>query len=81
MNSVHNRLYHPIIYSIERGPAVDLGGGTQRRSDRRPRSVTIVLAPEPEAARDPNIIEELSGSAEPIGFATPRRAQNTRLLP
>jgi hypothetical protein len=50
MNSVHNRLYHPIIYSIERGPAVDLGGGAQRRSDRRPKSVTIVLAPEPEAA-------------------------------
>jgi hypothetical protein len=46
MNSVHNRLYYPIIYSVERGPAVDLGGGAQRRSDRRPRSVTIVLAPE-----------------------------------
>jgi hypothetical protein len=53
MNSVHNRLYHPIIYSIERGPAVELSGGARRRSDRHPRSVTIVLAPEFEAARDP----------------------------
>jgi hypothetical protein len=52
MNSVHNRLYHPIIYSVERGPAVELSGAAQRRSDRRPRSVTIVLAPEPEAAHD-----------------------------
>jgi hypothetical protein len=52
MNSVHNRLYHPIIYSVERGPAVELSGSAQRRSDRRPRSVTIVLAPEPEAAHD-----------------------------
>ncbi len=52
MNSVHNRLYHPIIYSIERGPEVELSGGAQRRSDRRPKSVTIVLAPEPEAAHD-----------------------------
>jgi hypothetical protein len=51
MNSVHNRLYHPIIYSIERDPAVDRSGGARQGSARRPRSVTIVLAPESQAAR------------------------------
>ena len=50
MNSVHDRLYRPIIYSIERGPAVDWSGGARRQSDRRPRSVIIVLAPEPKGA-------------------------------
>jgi hypothetical protein len=51
MNSVHNRLYHPIMYSIERDSAVDGSGGARLGSERRPRSVTIVLAPETEAAR------------------------------
>ena len=51
MNSVHNRLYHPIIYSIERDTVIDVSGGARPGSGRRPRSVTIVLAPEAEAAR------------------------------
>ncbi len=50
MNSVHDRLYRPIIYSIERGPASEWNGGPGRQSDRRPKSVIIVLAPEPKAA-------------------------------
>jgi len=54
MNSVSNRLYHPIIYSIERDPPVDPSGGARGALDRRPRSVIIVLAPEAEIARDPH---------------------------
>lgn len=50
MNAAHDRLYRPIIYSIERGPAAEWGENTGRHLDRRPRSVIIVLAPEPNAA-------------------------------
>lgn len=50
---VGDRLYHPILYSIERGPAVGPGSSDAVATDRRPRSVTIVLAPEPEDPREP----------------------------
>jgi hypothetical protein len=50
MNAVHDRHYRPIIYSIERGPAVDWSAGAGQQSNRRPRSVIIALAPEPKAA-------------------------------
>jgi hypothetical protein len=52
MSRVGDRLYHPIIYSIERGPVAGRRGGARPRSDQRPRSVTIVLAPEPEGPRE-----------------------------
>jgi hypothetical protein len=53
MSRFRDRLYHPIIYSIERGPAAGPGAGARHQSDRRPRSITIVFAPEPEAPHDP----------------------------
>ena len=44
---VAERLYRPSIYSIVRGPAVGPVSDDAAETVRRPRSVTIVLAPEP----------------------------------
>lgn len=44
---VGDRVYHPIIYSIVRGPAVGQVSDASPVTDRRPRSVILVLAPEP----------------------------------
>jgi len=49
---VAERLYRPIIYSIVRGPAIGPVSGDAAETDRRPRSVTIVFAPEPPAPRE-----------------------------
>jgi len=49
---VGDRLYHPIIYSVVRGPAVGPMSDDAVGTDRWPRSVTIVLAPEPPAPRE-----------------------------
>jgi hypothetical protein len=54
---VGERLYRPILYSIVRGPAVGPVSDDTAETYQRPRSVTIVLAPEPPAkgrARDPD---------------------------
>ena len=45
----HERLYRPVLYSIVRGPTVGPTGGDAAGADQRPRSVTIVLDPEPSA--------------------------------
>jgi hypothetical protein len=44
------RVYRPILYSIVRGPNVGPVSGDAAETDRRPRSVTIVLDPEPLTA-------------------------------
>jgi hypothetical protein len=46
------RLYRPILYSIVRGPAVGPVSDDAAETDRRPRSVTIVLDPEPLAPHE-----------------------------
>jgi hypothetical protein len=46
------RVYRPILYSIVRGPTVGPGSDDAAHIDRRPRSVTIVLDPEPLAPRE-----------------------------
>jgi hypothetical protein len=48
---VSERLYRPILYSIVRGPAVGPVADTVA-TEQRPRSVTIVLVPEPLAQDD-----------------------------
>jgi hypothetical protein len=48
---VGERLYRPILYSIVRGPAVGPVSDDTAESYQRPRSVTIVLTPEPLAQR------------------------------
>jgi hypothetical protein len=48
----HERLYRPILYSIVRGPTVARTSGDSAEPDQRPRSVTIVLDPEPPAPRE-----------------------------
>jgi hypothetical protein len=45
------RLYRPTIYNIVRGPAVGPVLDDADETVRRPRSVTIVLDPEPPARR------------------------------
>ena len=47
---VGKRLYRPILYSIDRGPAVVSDDTAE--TYQRPRSVTIVLIPEPLAQDD-----------------------------
>jgi TIR domain-containing protein len=49
---VGDRPYHPVIYSIDRGPALESESNDVVAADRRPRSVTIVLAPEPDPSRE-----------------------------
>ncbi len=49
---VADRLYRPILYSIVRGPAVGPVSDGAPEINRRPRSMTIVLNPEPLASRD-----------------------------
>jgi hypothetical protein len=46
------RVYRPILYSIVRGPTVGPGLDDAGDTDLRPRSVTIILEPEPLAPRD-----------------------------
>jgi hypothetical protein len=46
---VGERLYRPILYSIVRGPAVGPVSDGTAEAYQRPRSVTIVLTPEPVA--------------------------------
>jgi hypothetical protein len=46
---VGERLYRPILYSIVRGPAVGPVSDGTAETYQRPRSVTIVLTPEPLA--------------------------------
>ena len=46
------RVYRPILYSIVRGPTVGPGSDDAAPKNRRPRSVTIVLDPEPLAPRE-----------------------------
>jgi len=41
------RVYRPILYSIVRGPTIGPASDDAAGTDRRPRSVTIVLDPEP----------------------------------
>ncbi len=49
-----DRRYHPVIYSIDRGPAVESASNDPAAAaDRQPRSVTVVLAPEPDAPQGP----------------------------
>jgi hypothetical protein len=50
-NRAARRLYRPAIYSIVRGPAVGPALDDAVETVRRPRSVTILLAPEPPARR------------------------------
>jgi len=45
------RLYRPTIYNIVRGPAVGPASDDADETVRRPRSVTIILDPEPPARR------------------------------
>jgi hypothetical protein len=47
---VGERLYRPILYSIVRGPAVGPVSDGTAETYQRPRSVTIVLTPEPLAS-------------------------------
>jgi hypothetical protein len=49
---VAKRLYRPILYSIVRGPAVGPVSDDTAETYQRPRSVTIVLMPEPLAQGD-----------------------------
>jgi hypothetical protein len=49
---VGERLYRPILYSIVRGPVVGRMSDKTGESYQRPRSVTIVLIPEPLAQGD-----------------------------
>jgi TIR domain len=49
---VGERLYRPILYSIVRGPAVGPMSDDTGETYQRPRSVTIVLIPEPLAQGD-----------------------------
>ena len=49
---VGERLYRPILYSIVRGPAVGPVSDDAVEAEQRPRSVTIVLVPEPLAQGD-----------------------------
>ena len=51
MSRVGERLYRPILYSIVRGPAVGPVSDDTSETYQRPRSVTIVLTPEPGAQR------------------------------
>ena len=46
------RVYRPILYSIVRGPTVGPGLDDAGDTDLRPRSVTIILEPEPLPPRD-----------------------------
>lgn len=46
------RVYRPILYSIARGPTVGPVSDHATETDRRPRSVTIVLDPEPLAPHE-----------------------------
>ena len=46
------RVYRPILYSIVRGPTVGPVSDDAAETDRRPRSVTIVLDPEPLAPHE-----------------------------
>ena len=46
---VGERLYRPILYSISRGPTVGPVSDGTAETYQRPRSVTIVLTPEPRA--------------------------------
>jgi len=48
---VGERLYRPILYSIVRGPALGPVPDVPAETYQRPRSVTIVLSPEPLAQR------------------------------
>jgi TIR domain len=47
---VGERLYRPILYSIVRGPAVGPVSDGTAETYQRPRSVTIILTPEPLAS-------------------------------
>jgi hypothetical protein len=49
---VGERLYRPILYSIVHGPAVGQVSDDTAETYQRPRSVTIVLIPEPLAQGD-----------------------------
>jgi hypothetical protein len=49
---VEERLYRPILYNIVRGPAVGPMSDNTGETYQRPRSVTIVLIPEPLAQGD-----------------------------
>ena len=62
---VGERLYRPILYSIVRGPAVGSVSDNAAETYQRPRSVTIVLIPEPLARGD---------TATAAGYL-PKRAQ------
>jgi hypothetical protein len=50
---VTERLYLPTLYSIVRGPVVGPMSDCAAKTDRPPRSLTIVLTPEPPAPGDP----------------------------
>jgi hypothetical protein len=50
---VGERLYRPILYSIVRGPAVGSESDDIAETCQRPRSVTIVLTPEPLGCGNP----------------------------
>jgi hypothetical protein len=50
---VGKRVYRPILYSIVRGPLVGPSDDTAETCER-PRSVTIVLTPEPLARATPD---------------------------
>jgi len=49
---VGERLYRPILYNIVHGPAVGQVSDDTAETYQRPRSVTIVLIPEPLAQGD-----------------------------
>ena len=51
------RVYRPILYSIVRGPTVGPVSDNAAATDRRPRSVTIVLDPELLAPHEPGTVD------------------------
>jgi TIR domain len=62
---VGERLYRPMLYSIVRGPAVGPVSEDAAETHQQPRSVTIVLTPEPLAQGDTATAAE--GKREPRG--------------
>ena len=74
---VEARLYRPILYSIDREPAVGPVSDDSAENHERPRSVTIVFTPEPLAHSDTGTTATDVGSPRKTGYpfmnCTPRR--------
>ena len=72
MSRSGERDYRPILYSIVRGPAVGPVSADAVETDRRPRSVTIVLTPEPQQLELPVQHPPAGGGGERRGNAAHR---------